>query len=92
MKVDEEAIRSEVEAEFKDLLKFKETEIESMSSKLERITTSNSEMQTRLNRLEGNNLELTTENESLKGKVSSLEMELEMTKSNAERDLDHVIE
>ena len=58
MKVDEEAIRTEIENEYKDLLKFKETEIESMSSKLERITNSNSEMTARLARLESNISEL----------------------------------
>lgn len=43
-------------------------------------------MTTKILRLESNIQELSTENEIMKNKISSLEMELEMTKSNGDRD------
>ena len=49
-------------------------------------------MTTKILRLESNINELSTENESMKTKISSLEMELEMTKSNGDRDTEQLME
>ena len=87
-KIDEASIRKEVEDLYRERLTFKASEVEAMTVKLARITQSNIELSTKNARLEANNGELGAENELYRNKCQSLEMELEMTKVNNERDME----
>ena len=49
-------------------------------------------MKSRCDRLESNNAELSMENEQNRVKVQTLELELEMTKINSERDSEQLVE
>lgn len=87
-KVEEELIRKEVEDYFRERLNYKDSEIEQMTQKVARISQTNIELTNKSNRLESNLTEVLTENEALKNQLQTLEMELEMTKVNNERDIE----
>ena len=57
-----------------------------------RISQSNIDFKTRSERLEAANVELSSELEQHRTRVSTLEMELEMTKENADHDFEKQIE
>lgn len=57
-----------------------------------RISQSNIDFKTRCERLEAANGELSSELEQHRTRVSALEMELEMTKENADHDFEKQIE
>ena len=59
-----------------------------MTNKMSRIVQSNIELTTKCSRLESANSEIMTENELNRNKVQSLELELEMTKDNNDRDIE----
>lgn len=83
---DVQALRAELESDYRDRLAFKDSEIESANNKLSRISQSNIEFKTRCDRLEAANAELAGVNEQQRARTQTLEMELEMTKVNSERD------
>ena len=85
-------IREQIEALWQEKLTYKEGEIDSINIKLSRISQSNIEMKSRCDRLESSNDILSGENEQNRTKIQNLEMELEMTKVNSERDTEHLIE
>ena len=85
-KLDEDQLRIQIEEEFKQRLDYKQKEVEDMILKLARITQEKIDLTTRCARLDSNNQELAQENNIYQNKLSSLEMELEMTKENSERD------
>ena len=57
-----------------------------------RFSQSNIDFKTRSERLEAANVELSSELEQHRTRVSTLEMELEMTKENADHDFEKQIE
>ena len=57
-----------------------------------RISQSNIDFKTRSERLEAANAELSSELDQLRTRVSTLEMELEMTKENADHDFEKQVE
>jgi predicted RNase H-like nuclease (RuvC/YqgF family) len=59
---------------------------------LGRISQSNIDFKTRSERLEAANAELSSELDQLRTRVSTLEMELEMTKENADHDFEKQVE
>jgi predicted RNase H-like nuclease (RuvC/YqgF family) len=59
---------------------------------LGRISQSNIDFKTRSERLEAANAELSSELEQHRTRVSTLEMELEMTKENADHDFEKQVE
>jgi predicted RNase H-like nuclease (RuvC/YqgF family) len=59
---------------------------------LGRILQSNIDFKTRSERLEAANAELSSELDQLRTRVSTLEMELEMTKENADHDFEKQVE
>ena len=91
-KVDEDLIKQEVEEHFRQRLTYKDSEIESINTKLARISQSNIEFKTRCDRLETSNGELQVESEQNRNRVQTLELELEMTKVNAERDIENLLD
>lgn len=84
--IDGHSIRASVEEDFSQKLAYKDSEIEAANTKLSRISQSNIEMKTKCDRLEASNFELSNENEQNRIKLQTLEMELEMTKVNVERE------
>ena len=78
----------EQEGLFRQRLAFKDSEIEEMATKMSRIVQNNIELTNKCSRLESANLELSTENELTRNKLQSIELELEMTKDNNERDVE----
>lgn len=91
-KIDEDRIKQEVEEHFRQRITYKDSEIESINTKLARISQSNIEFKTRCDRLEVNNGELSTESEQNRVRVQTLELEVEMTKVNAERDTENLLD
>ena len=67
-------------------------EIEAINNRLQRVSQSNIEFKTRCDRLEVTNAELSAENEQNRVKLQSLELELEMTKVNSDRDTEQILE
>jgi len=61
--VDEDALRTEIEEQFRKRLDFKDAEVEGMTTKLSRVTQANIEFTSKCARLESNNEELRNENE-----------------------------
>lgn len=62
-RVEEEEIRKQVEEQFKDKIKFKDSEIEQMTIKVARISQTNIELTQRINRVSESNQELALDNE-----------------------------
>jgi hypothetical protein len=73
-------------------LTYKETELADLTTKIGRISQSNIDFKTRSERLESANAELSSELEQHRTRVSTLEMELEMTKENADHDFEKQVE
>ncbi len=71
---------------------YKETELADLTTKIGRISQSNIDFKTRSERLESANAELSSELEQHRTRVSTLEMELEMTKENADHDFEKQVE
>ena len=86
------AAKKQVEEEYRAKLAYKETEIEGVNHKLSRISQTSIEYKTKCERLETANGELLAELEQTRERVSTLEMELEMTKVNAENDAEKQLE
>ena len=84
---DSRVIREQEEL-FRQRLAFKDSEIEEMATKMSRIVQNNIELTNKCSRLDSANLELSTENELTRTKLQSIELELEMTKDNNERDVE----
>ena len=78
----------ELEEQFRQRLAFKDSELDEMANKMSRIVQNNIDLTTKCSRLDSANLELSTENELTRNKLQSIELELEMTKDNNERDVE----
>jgi chromosome segregation ATPase len=87
-----ESVRAEIEEECERRVVAKQQEIDQVNEKLARISKSNIDMKSKIDRLELSVAELSQELEAHRSRVSTLEMELEMTKDNGERDTEKLLE
>lgn len=89
---DLEHYKAELEQEWQAKLDYKEGEVESANVKLARISQNNIELKTKCDRLETANFELSQEHEQNLIRLQTLELELEMTKENSEREGENLTE
>lgn len=89
--IDEQSIKEQLEQVYIEKFAFKDQELADVNTKLSRISQSNIDYKTKCDRLETANSELNNELTEARARIQYIELQLEMSNQDSERDSEKLI-
>lgn len=89
--IDEQLIKEQLEQVYIEKFAFKDQELADVNTKLSRISQSNIDYKTKCDRLETANSELNNELTEARARIQYIELQLEMSNQDSERDSEKLI-